>query len=160
LSWRVGVGKPSLLQDTLGRAEGMQICLLLALGCSVDENGWVSTGPDGHTGVPGVWVAGNLANPRARVITTAGEGCATAFAINADLVDEDVQAQPDRVDVACRVNAIPDLRASRRSVRRTHAAAGPQAPETLGQNVELRGFEPLTPSMRTRCATGLRHSPE
>ncbi len=28
--------------------------------------------------------------------------------------------------------------------------------ETL---VELRGFEPLTPSMRTRCATGLRYSP-
>ena len=26
--------------------------------------------------------------------------------------------------------------------------------------VELRGFEPLTPSMRTRCATGLRHSPQ
>ncbi len=28
-----------------------------------------------------------------------------------------------------------------------------------GPVVELRGFEPLTPSMRTRCATGLRHSP-
>ena len=28
------------------------------------------------------------------------------------------------------------------------------------QRVELRGFEPLTPSMRTRCATGLRHSPK
>jgi hypothetical protein len=26
-------------------------------------------------------------------------------------------------------------------------------------SVELRGFEPLTPSMRTRCATGLRYSP-
>ena len=26
--------------------------------------------------------------------------------------------------------------------------------------VELRGFEPLAPSMRTRCATGLRHSPK
>ena len=26
--------------------------------------------------------------------------------------------------------------------------------------VELRGFEPLAPSMRTRCATGLRHSPQ
>jgi site-specific DNA recombinase len=26
--------------------------------------------------------------------------------------------------------------------------------------VELRGFEPLTPSMRTRCATGLRYSPK
>ena len=25
--------------------------------------------------------------------------------------------------------------------------------------VETRGFEPLTPSMRTRCATGLRHVP-
>ena len=39
--------------------------------------------------------------------------------------------------------------------------------ETDGKNqasdlhflVELRGFEPLTPSMRTRCATGLRYSP-
>ena len=29
----------------------------------------------------------------------------------------------------------------------------------LCRSVELRGFEPLTPSMRTRCATGLRHSP-
>ena len=29
----------------------------------------------------------------------------------------------------------------------------------VGPLVELRGFEPLTPSMRTRCATGLRHSP-
>jgi hypothetical protein len=27
------------------------------------------------------------------------------------------------------------------------------------RGVELRGFEPLTPSMRTRCATGLRYSP-
>ena len=27
-------------------------------------------------------------------------------------------------------------------------------------DVELRGFEPLTPSMRTRCATGLRYSPK
>src|ERR1700722_9402594 len=26
--------------------------------------------------------------------------------------------------------------------------------------VELRGFEPLAPSMRTRCATGLRYSPK
>jgi integrase len=28
------------------------------------------------------------------------------------------------------------------------------------QRVELRGFEPLAPSMRTRCATGLRYSPK
>ena len=30
---------------------------------------------------------------------------------------------------------------------------------TCENGVELRGFEPLTPSMRTRCATGLRYSP-
>ena len=48
------------------------------------------TGANGATSVPGVWVAGNVANPRAQVITAAGEGSAAAIAINADLVDEDV----------------------------------------------------------------------
>jgi NADPH-dependent glutamate synthase beta subunit-like oxidoreductase len=38
-----------------------------------------------------VWVAGNAANPRAQVITAAGEGSAAAIAINADLVEEDVR---------------------------------------------------------------------
>jgi hypothetical protein len=33
-------------------------------------------------------------------------------------------------------------------------------PLTCTYSVELRGFEPLTPSMRTRCATGLRYSPK
>ena len=33
-------------------------------------------------------------------------------------------------------------------------------PDTRFLAVELRGFEPLTPSMRTRCATGLRYSPK
>ncbi|HEV7203108.1 MAG TPA: NAD(P)/FAD-dependent oxidoreductase [Jatrophihabitans sp.] len=65
--------------------------LLLALGCALDADGWVVVGPDGHAGVPGVWVAGNLANPRAQVITAAGEGSAAAIAINADLVDDDVR---------------------------------------------------------------------
>ena len=41
---------------------------------------------------------------------------------------------------------------------------GPDGVDSVGVSnyallVELRGFEPLTPSMRTRCATGLRHSP-
>ena len=64
--------------------------LLVGLGCDLDERGWVVTGANGATSVAGVWVAGNLANPRARVITAAGEGSAAAIAINADLVDEDV----------------------------------------------------------------------
>ena len=38
--------------------------------------------------------------------------------------------------------------------------AGPQIGNRPLTCVELRGFEPLTPSMRTRCATGLRYSPE
>ena len=65
--------------------------LLTALGCQIDEHGWVVTGATGATSVPGVWVAGNVTNPRAQVITAAGEGSAAAIAINADLVDEDVR---------------------------------------------------------------------
>ena len=65
--------------------------LLTGLGCEVDEQGWVVTGPQGATSVPGVWVAGNVANPRAQVITAAGEGSAVAIAVNADLVEEDVR---------------------------------------------------------------------
>jgi thioredoxin reductase len=64
--------------------------LLVGLDCDLDERGWVVTGANGATSVAGVWVAGNLANPRAQVITAAGEGSAAAIAINADLVDEDV----------------------------------------------------------------------
>jgi thioredoxin reductase len=65
--------------------------LLVALGCDTDADGWVTTGPHGLTSVPGVWVAGNVANPRAQVITAAGEGSAAAIAINGDLVDNDVR---------------------------------------------------------------------
>jgi thioredoxin reductase len=64
--------------------------LLVGLGCDIDETGWVVTDGGGRTTVPGAWVAGNVANPRAQVITAAGEGSAAAIAINADLVDEDV----------------------------------------------------------------------
>ncbi|HEX8094409.1 NAD(P)/FAD-dependent oxidoreductase [Jatrophihabitans sp.] len=64
---------------------------LLGLGCDIDADGWVVTGANGQTSVPGVWVAGNVANPRAQLITAAGEGSAAAIAINADLVDEDVR---------------------------------------------------------------------
>jgi len=65
--------------------------LLLQLGCDLDEHSWIVTGLYGATSEPGVWVAGNVGNPRAQVITAAGEGSAAAIAINADLVDEDVR---------------------------------------------------------------------
>jgi thioredoxin reductase len=65
--------------------------LLVSLGVDLDEDGWVRTQAGGATGVPGLWVAGNLANPRAQVITAAGEGSAAAIAMNAELVDDDVR---------------------------------------------------------------------
>jgi thioredoxin reductase len=71
--------------------------LLVGLGCALGEDGWVLTGAHGRTTVPGVWVAGNVANPRAQLITAAGEGSAAAIAINADLVDEDVRRAVDDV---------------------------------------------------------------
>ena len=65
--------------------------LLVGLGCQTDDDGWPVVDSTGATSVPGVWVAGNVANPRAQVITAAGEGSAAAIAINNDLVDEDVR---------------------------------------------------------------------
>jgi thioredoxin reductase len=60
------------------------------LGCTVRDSGWVQVDGTGATGVPGVWAAGNATNPRAQVITAAGEGSAAAIAINNSLVEEDV----------------------------------------------------------------------
>ncbi len=65
--------------------------LLLGVGCNLDEHGWVTADSTGRTSVPGVWVAGNVVDPRAQVITAAGAGSAAAIAINADLVEDDVR---------------------------------------------------------------------
>jgi thioredoxin reductase len=65
--------------------------LIDALGCEVDDGGFVRVDANGRTTAAGVWAAGNAANPRAQVITAAGEGSAAAIAINADLVEEDVR---------------------------------------------------------------------
>lgn len=75
--------------------------LLLDLGCSADAAGWIVTDVVGRTSKPGVWAAGNVTNPRAQVITAAGEGSATAIALNADLVEDDVR------------NAVRDFRGDR-----------------------------------------------
>ena len=64
--------------------------LLVDLGCAVRDTGWVQVDATGATSVPGIWAAGNAANPRAQVITAAGEGSAAAIAINNSLVEEDI----------------------------------------------------------------------
>jgi len=66
--------------------------LIVGVGCDVDGDGWVTADRTGRTSVPGVWVAGNVVDPRAQVITAAGQGSAAAIALNADLVDDDVRA--------------------------------------------------------------------
>ena len=71
--------------------------LIGSLGCEVDEGGFVRVDGNGRTSVPGVWAAGNVSNPRAQVITAAGEGSAAAIAINADLVEEDVRSTPPSI---------------------------------------------------------------
>jgi thioredoxin reductase len=51
----------------------------------------IEADPTGATSVPGVWVAGNLANIQAQVITSAAAGLTAGAAINADLAAEDAE---------------------------------------------------------------------
>ncbi|MGF1472877.1 MAG: NAD(P)/FAD-dependent oxidoreductase [Rubrobacteraceae bacterium] len=58
----------------------------------------------GLTAVPGVWVAGNVADINAQAVDAAGAGVRAAAAINADLVEEEilhaVRARQDRASTA------------------------------------------------------------
>ncbi|WP_282686592.1 MULTISPECIES: NAD(P)/FAD-dependent oxidoreductase [unclassified Streptomyces] len=64
--------------------------LLTALGCERGADGWIATDRSGLTSVPGVWAVGNVVDPRALVVSSAGMGSTAAFALNHQLVDEDV----------------------------------------------------------------------
>ena len=52
---------------------------------------YVAADPTGATAVPGVWVAGNVADLRAQVISSAAAGLNTAAMLNADLIADDVR---------------------------------------------------------------------
>ena len=73
-----------------------------SLGLEVDESGFAKVDATGRTTVPGVWAAGNASNPRAQVITAAGEGSAAAIDINNDLVEEDIRDAHQSVTAARR----------------------------------------------------------
>jgi thioredoxin reductase len=70
--------------------------LLVALGLQPAEHP-SGTGPHipademGATDAPGVWVAGNVTDPSAQVITAAAQGNRVGAAVNADLVTEDAE---------------------------------------------------------------------
>jgi thioredoxin reductase len=49
----------------------------------------VPTGPDGATAVPGVYVAGNVADLRGQVVSSAAQGLLAGARINAELVEQD-----------------------------------------------------------------------
>ena len=66
--------------------------LAAALGCESQDDGLVRADAAGRSTVRGVWAAGNATNPRAQVITAAGEGSAVAIAINAELVADEVDS--------------------------------------------------------------------
>ena len=74
--------------------------LLAGLSCEIDEAGFVTIDDTGRTSTIGVWAAGNVVDPRAQVITSAGAGSAAAIAINADLVQEDVERAVAELDHA------------------------------------------------------------
>jgi thioredoxin reductase len=62
-----------------------------ALACRKSEVGFVIVDATGRTSNSGVWAVGNVVDPRAQVITSAGAGSAAAIAVNADLVEEDTE---------------------------------------------------------------------
>ena len=64
--------------------------LLEGLGCDVGDSGFVTVDPTGRTSSSGVWAAGNAVDPRAQVITAAGQGSAAAIAINGELTRQDI----------------------------------------------------------------------
>jgi thioredoxin reductase len=53
--------------------------------------GHIEADATGLTAVPGVWVAGNITDPKAQVLGSANAGAVAGAAINADLVAEDTR---------------------------------------------------------------------
>jgi thioredoxin reductase len=64
--------------------------LLLRLGCQLNEKGTVRTGKYETTHLPGLFVAGDASRAVQWVVVAAAEGAEAAFAINTDLLKEDL----------------------------------------------------------------------
>lgn len=63
--------------------------LLTDLGCELADGGMVRTvrvDAAGRTSVPGVWAAGNVVDPTAQLISSAGAGATAAVQLNHDLI--------------------------------------------------------------------------
>ena len=67
-----------------------QSTLAVNLGCEFNEKGTVRTGKYESTHLPGLYVAGDASRAVQWVVVAAAEGAEAAFAINTDLLREDV----------------------------------------------------------------------
>src|SRR5262249_46230686 len=73
---------------TTGQTQQSQ--LALGLGCEFNEKGTVRTGKYESTHLPGLYVAGDASRAVQWVVVAAAEGAEAAFAINTDLLREDL----------------------------------------------------------------------
>ena len=67
-----------------------QSALAIRLGCEINDKGTVHTGKYETTHLPGLFVAGDASRAVQWVIVAAAEGAEAAFAINTDLIEEDL----------------------------------------------------------------------
>ena len=65
--------------------------LAIRLGCEINEKGTVRTGKYESTHLPGLFVAGDASRAVQWVIVAAAEGAEAAFAINTDLIKDDLR---------------------------------------------------------------------
>jgi thioredoxin reductase len=65
--------------------------LSLRLGCEINDKGTVRTGKYEATHLPGLYVAGDASRAVQWVVVAAAEGAEAAFAINTDLIAEDLK---------------------------------------------------------------------
>lgn len=65
--------------------------LAISLGCHLNEKGTVRTGKYETTHLPGLYVAGDASRDVQWVVVAAAEGAEAAFAINTDLLKEDLR---------------------------------------------------------------------
>ncbi len=73
---------------TTGQAQQSQ--LAVGLGCELNDKGTVRTGPYESTHVSGLYVAGDASRAVQWVVVAAAEGAEAAFAMNTDLLREDL----------------------------------------------------------------------
>ena len=86
-------GAPPALRRALFFTTGQyqQSALAIQLGCEMNEKGTIRTGRYETTHLPGLYVAGDASRAVQWVVVAASEGAEAAFAINTDLIKENLK---------------------------------------------------------------------